>query len=197
MEELVRLVRKLFAYFPNSKVSELTVMNYVEAFAEAEIPLDELLVVIKQYGQVPGSFVPGSGEVIEKWRKAKGVLAQDPMDAANACIESIRRAVREVGHISAPKFKDPLTERVVKAWGWNRICEMSYDEENIAYAQMRQMYASFSRREQDEARMTPQFKQLMEQYKSKQLEKTEDDNAQASTTPTTLDIIPRRGYHPD
>src|SRR6478609_5003723 len=140
------LVKALFAAYPMAKPAEETYQIYLLVLKD--IPLEELQAVVLQHVSTPGAFPPSAGDLRELWRKSKGML--EPIDGAQACIESIRRAVREVGYLEVPKFKDPLTRRVVETWGWRKICEIQVDDEGTAYAQMRQMYLSLANRAQEE-----------------------------------------------
>ena len=62
------IVGKLFAAYPNTKVTEATVLIYLERLGQ--IPVAELEVVVNQIIDEPGSFIPSSGDIIEKWKLA-------------------------------------------------------------------------------------------------------------------------------
>lgn len=160
----LEVLQTLYEVYGNKEFSELAQTMYLEVLKD--VPLDELWATSLQYASSPHAFPPSPGELKELWRMSRGMLP--PEDGPQKCVESIRKAIREVGNWGVPKFKDPITERVVKAYGWLNIC--ASDEPEIVFAQLRDMYKGFANATAVEARLTPEFKQLMEKYQHKQLE---------------------------
>lgn len=150
------VLKALFAAFPNSKPSEETFAVYLRVVAD--VPAEELDDVVMQYVNNPGPFPPSAGDLKELWRRSRGMLPAE--DGAEQALASIRKAVWEVGYIGTPTFKDSITQRTVDAYGWLNIC--TSDEPEIIYAQLRKMYEGFAKRAASDARMTPEYKRLVE-----------------------------------
>lgn len=150
------MLQVLFGAYPNTQPNEMTYAAYLEVFKD--VPKEELWPLITQDMTSPGAFPPSAGDLKELWRKAKGLLPPD--DGAMRCIESIKAAIKGTGSWGTPKFKDAVTQRVVKAYGWKEICENGNPD--ALFAHLKQMYTAFAAHKADEARMTKEYKRLVE-----------------------------------
>lgn len=146
----------LFEAYPNFHPTEGTFMAY--ELVSNEVPVDELKVVVVQVLSQPGSFPPSAGDLLDLWRRARGQLP--PQDGAERALEAIRAAIWAVGYVGTPTFDDALVERTVKAYGWLNIC--TSEEPEIVFAQLKKMYEGFARGAAESARLTTEYRKLVE-----------------------------------
>lgn len=163
----INMLQVLFGAYPNTQPNEMTYAAYLEVFKD--VPKEELWPLVLQNISNPGAFPPSAGDLLELWRQAKGQLP--PQDGAEQAMEAIGRAVWRVGYVGSPTFDDPITERVVRAYGWLKICQSENPE--TVYAQLRKMYEGFARGAASQARLTTEYKRLVEDT-SKRLEVSSD-----------------------
>lgn len=87
-------------------------------------------------------FLPTISEI----RRASGKVAKlamgtKPIDSATAW-GKVQKAIATVGYTGVPAFDDPVTQRVVKRFGWKEICQTPTDDTAILRAQFRKAYES-------------------------------------------------------
>ena len=111
LERLTQL-RRLFDAFldPNAQrfpeqVAQLESKLHIYLEALSDIAPDELSVVVTQCVR-ECKFFPTISELVEKHRALNGAL--NVQTSADAWI-SVQRALREVGYLSLPRFRNPLT----------------------------------------------------------------------------------------
>lgn len=142
---------RLFASYPNTKVAPETVQAYLRMLQD--IPAGELEIVVDQC-LADYDFVPAISEIRQRWLALKH---PDRMTAADAWL-SVTRAVLGVGYMGTPRFRDPLTARVVEAIGWRTICES--EEPGVERAHFMRMYDQWAAQERQQQNTLPTSRQL-------------------------------------
>lgn len=153
--ELLTLICKLFASFPNTNVNEQTVTVYLEILAD--IPVAELRTAINQC-LAECKFLPTIAELREKHRQITGALAQQT--AAEAWT-LVLKAIRREGSWHKPEFNNPITEKTVDAMGWRELC-LSEAPPGVDRAQFERIYNSFLDRQAQMAKLLPGAQELLE-----------------------------------
>lgn len=166
----VQLLKMLFAAFPNTGPTEATFLAYTAVLKD--IPLPELEAVIIEVISQPGSFPPSAGDLRERWLSAKGKLPST--SAAEEGWEAVMKAIRYPGRYGSPKFDDPITERVVKAFGWLNFCDMPVDQHMAYRAQFVKFYNAYAHNDNESARMTPGFALMANRAVPPLLERDDD-----------------------
>lgn len=155
------VIQKLFAAYPNTTAGTATYAVYLEVLAE--IPGEELNVVVMQCIREAGSFPPSAGQVFERWRNMHSPVSPDL--AAQGWL-SVQRALRDPATYSPtpegpmPKFRDPIVAKAVEALGWHNL---RLSENQVAdRAQFVRFYEMFARSESAEQRLSLEYRQLRE-----------------------------------
>lgn len=124
------------------------------------IPDGELLAVINQALDT-FKFRPTVAELKELHQQMR---TGSGLSAAEEGWLSVQRAMRDPASYSpdpegkAPKFKDPITAKVVAAMGWHNL-RMS-TQPRVDQAQFIKMYDAFAAHRTHEQRLLPEYKEL-------------------------------------
>lgn len=161
------MIQFLFAAWPNTSATPATVAVWLEMLAD--IPDNELLIVVHQAIAEGGAFPPSIGQLRDRWRQAKSPVSPD---AAAAGLQSLRKAINGVGAWGYPKFRDPIVGKVVEAMGWDMIC--ASENWSTDRAHFLRLYESFARQDGNEQRLTTEYKALRDESRQKQLESKDE-----------------------
>lgn len=163
------LLSKLVASFPNSNTTPETVLVYAERLST--IPLHELEVVINQAIDTC-EFLPTIAKLKEIHRQLHSPVSPD---RAAAGWRAVQRAFSDPTTYTpdptscAPQFDDPIVRKTVEAMGWHslRLSENTRTDQ----AQFERLYRMFVEQDANEQRLTPEYKQLRDQYTEQRTDK--------------------------
>lgn len=154
MTRLQLTLKRLFASYPNTQITDASVAAYLDMLQV--IPAGEVEAAVQQAMIESPQFLPPAPAIVAQWRK----LTTPEAPTAGEAWGSVEKALRHVGSWGKPKFNDPTTARVVEMMGWLNLCQ----SENLdtIRAQFRDMYNQLSAREQAHQRLLPAARQLAE-----------------------------------
>lgn len=149
-------IKRLMASYPQVTVSAETIAAYLMILQH--IPDSELNTAISQAIVESPRFLPPPGEILRVWRD----LTSPAMETHGEAWGNVQRAMRGPNYFGVPKFKNPLTAKTVQLLGWRNICES--DNPDTIRAQFRDIYNGLAARQQQEARLLPEARQLAAQH---------------------------------
>lgn len=149
------ILKQLFESYPKNGATEGTVAQYFRLLQN--IPPDDLQAIVDQC-VVECKFLPTIAEIVERHRNITGALA--PETAAEQWGQ-VTRAMREVGYVQTPRFRDPVTAKIISQWGWENLC--ASDTPMADRAHFLKMYQSIADRQERIDRLTPAARQIAEQ----------------------------------
>lgn len=157
MKSIETVLMKLFSGFPNTAITETTVLVYAERLQDMDLPTLETVVnqCIEEC-----KFLPTIAEIRERLHALSGGLTADT--AAEAW-GSVQKAIVGVGRAETPRFRDPLVARVVGMMGWRNLCD-SESPAGVDRAQFMRMYSEIAEREQRIARLNPAARAMLESH---------------------------------
>ncbi|KKN74815.1 hypothetical protein LCGC14_0387080 [marine sediment metagenome] len=149
-----QIIKQLFAAYPNSQVTEQTVVVYLKLLQD--IPLDELQTIIDQcIAQL--KFLPTVAELRNMHHTLTTSLAQP--SAAEAW-GAVQKQLSSVGNWGVPQFEDSLVGQVVEMIGWQDLCA---SENTMAdRAHFLRMYQQVEQRRQQGKKLLPAARRLAE-----------------------------------
>lgn len=164
MNEVLSIIKQLFAAYPNATVDEEAILMYMRMLGN--IPPDELRMAVYQCVS-ESRFPPDVATILETHRSLKGgLIEQTPGEAWG----SVERALAGVGRWGIPKFKNELTGRVVQMMGWRNLCDS--DKPGVDRAQFMKIYEQVAARSQAVDRMLPEVRNYFEANVQKRLGET-------------------------
>lgn len=186
------LIQKLFAAFPNATATDATLATYLETLAE--IPSDELDIIVRQCIRDGGNFPPSAGQVLRTWLAAMSPVIEGAergwLSVQNAMRDPINYTPEPTAFV--PAFRDPIVRKVVAAMGWYNL--RMGDEPRVDQAQFIRMYNAFAEREERNSHLLPEYKLLQSsatlnrQSKSGQIIAQLADVMNAKTPRLTVDV---------
>jgi hypothetical protein len=147
------VLKQLFTAYPNTQVSEQTVITYVRLLKD--IPEDELQAIVDQ-AIATSKFLPTIAEIRDMRHGLQNFEQLTYVEAWDTVVKEIRR----IGSYGAPQFQDPITARVVKSMGWRELC-MS-ENPGIDRAQFRDMYNALLNRQERDQKLLPQARDYVQ-----------------------------------
>jgi hypothetical protein len=147
------VLKQLFTAYPNTQVSEQTVITYVRLLKD--IPEDELQAIVEQ-AIATSKFLPTIAEIRDMRHGLQNFEQLTYVEAWDTVVKEIRR----IGSYGAPQFQDPITARVVKSMGWRELC-MS-ENPGIDRAQFRDMYNALLNRQERDQKLLPQARDYVQ-----------------------------------
>ena len=168
MNEILLILKKLFAAYPNTTVDEEAIVIYVQMLGN--IAPNELRMAVHQC-ICTCTFLPGVAEILETHHSLKGnLIEQTPGEAWG----SVEKALRGVGSWGKPKFKNELTARVVDMMGWRNLCES--DKPSVDRAQFMRMYEGVAERGEKIELMLPEVREYFQENVRARLALTADSS---------------------
>lgn len=168
MNDVLSILKQLFAAYPNTAVDEGGILIYLRMLKD--IPVHELEMAV-HYCICELTFLPGVSEILEAHRTLKGALiVQTPGEAWG----TVEKALRGIGSWGTPKFKNSLTGCVIEIMGWRNLC-MS-DKPGVDRAQFMRMYEEIAQKSEAVERMIPEVRDYFENNVRLRLAKSEDGN---------------------
>lgn len=155
--EVTKLVGVMAAAYPNTQITDATVNVYVRMLKD--IPLEVLTPAIQQV-MAESEFLPTIARIREK---AIQLTRPERLSAFEAW-GVVKQAIERVGFYRYPKFEDPLIARAVECIGWQTIC--SSENEPADRAHFAKVYDSLVRREDEDARMLPEIRQIQQKVRA-------------------------------
>lgn len=153
--EILDIVNRLVAAYPNATVTEATIAVYVEDLADLDA---ELLTVSAKRCRATCKWFPTIAEL----RESAVVLSVPDKRAGADAWGDVLRAIIAHGYLHPPgdgwDFEDALVGRIVRGMGWRNLC-MSEDE-MADRAHFIRGYEQSRDRAFDDARLQPDVQAL-------------------------------------
>lgn len=154
--EITKMIGVMAAAYPNTQVSDATVKVYVSMLRD--VPLEYLTPAIQQ-SMAESEFIPSIARIREK---ALAIIRPQHPSSLEAW-GVVKQAMREVGFYRSPVFDDPLIAKAVECMEWQTLC--SSENEPADRAHFSKVFESLVRREEDDARMVPEVRQIQERVR--------------------------------
>lgn len=154
-DEIIKIVFGLAALYPTTKVTEATVDGYIGSLQDIEA---EYLSIAAKDCVERNKWFPSVSELRES---AVNLMlgSAHAMPALEAWGE-LKRAVAIYGRERQPEFSDPILAATVSALGWVDFCNSDISDEMSWRARFVELYSDYRRREIDQARMSPEVRQI-------------------------------------
>ena len=148
------VLRQLFAAYPNTQVSDGTVLIYLKLLQD--VPVDDLQVVVDQC-IASCKFLPTVAELREQWKNLTANLNQISGEEAWGLVTL---EFRRTGYVGIPQFEDERTARVVQIMGWQNLCKS--EEQMADRAHFMRIYNSLAQREGRIDKLLPEARTFAE-----------------------------------
>lgn len=157
-EEIQRVLAMLVASFPmwakdvDDPVLEQTLRVYERILTD--LPAIALEAAVLQH-IADSRFFPTAGELRQKTMSLLGPRRPSAMEAWG----EVKRAFARYGRYQGPIFENQIAARVVESMGWLSLCDSG--NEAADRARFIQAYETFCRREQEDALLLPEVRELL------------------------------------
>lgn len=155
--EVLKIIKIMVSAYPNTQISDATREAYVTMLRD--IPLNVLEASIRQ-AMAESEFLP----TIAKIREKALALTQPEHVSSFEAWGVVRKAMAQVGFYRYPTFEDPLIAKAVECIGWQTLC--SSENEPADRAHFAKVYESLVKREIDDARITPEVRQIQQKVRA-------------------------------
>lgn len=146
MNETMRILKQLFAAYPQAQVSEQTVAVYLRMLRD--IPPEALQVAVDQ-AIATSKFLPTVAEL----RDTLHGLRQLDTPSWGEAWEDVMSEMRRIGSYGVPQFRSRLTEQVVRSMGWKTLC--ASENPQTDRAQFRDMWNALAARQERTDKLLP------------------------------------------
>ncbi len=145
-EEFEALLGVLASAFPQRPISEATADVYEVALADLDYELTKRAVMRLVASE---EWLPTVAKIRAAAYDLENGTASSGLEAWGVVCEAIRR----VGYLEQPRFRDPLVAHVVESMGWRYLCKSPNDASDRA--RFVDLYETLSNRERTEGAMNP------------------------------------------
>jgi hypothetical protein len=146
-----RILKQLFAAFPNTQVEAGTVAVYMRMLRA--IPVGELQAIVDQ-AIATCRFLPTVSELLDVHHGLDNIARLTWVEAW----AEVQSEMRRIGSYGAPQFNDQITAQVVRSMGWRDLC--ASEMPGVDRAQFRDMYTALMARQDSDSRLLPQAREL-------------------------------------
>lgn len=155
--ELVKLIGVMASAYPNTQIEEATINVYVRMLKD--LPLEVVTLAVQQ-AMAESEFIPTIARIRDK---ALAMTRQCHVSALEAW-GLVKRAMQRTGFYRSPTFDDPIITKAVECMGWQTLC--SSENEVADRAHFSKVYDSLVRREEEDARMLPEVRQIQQKVRA-------------------------------
>jgi hypothetical protein len=155
--EVLKIIKIMVSAYPNTQITDATREVYVTMLHD--LPLNVLESAIKQ-AMAESEFLP----TIAKIRDKAIALTRPGHVSSLEAWGIIKKAMEQVGFYRYPTFDDSLIAKAVECIGWQTLC--SSENEPADRAHFAKVYESLVRREDEDARMLPEVRQIQQKVRA-------------------------------
>jgi hypothetical protein len=121
--EWVEVNAVIAAAFPEAKQPDENALAVVHRMFMANWPQRVILDAFQAYVDDGHTFAPNVSQLIAKAKEMTGPTH----DFDAAWMEALSH-VRNCGYMRKPEWNDPIMERIMHSYGWQRFCEQEEDQ---------------------------------------------------------------------